>query len=146
MHTNKIILANTINCSSASKLSYYYYFTIIIITIIRERKSETRRYIEREDADEFSVTSILIAMCNSPLQRNKVAVVNLDVVFAILSHSFLLGQTNAAVLERSENCCRNFVVVTLHTTATCHQPNSNAVTCISICFYWLCNACISSLL
>ena len=85
-----------------------------------QRKGQTDRqtYIEGNDTDQFSVAGILIAVWHGPLQRNEVTVVDLDVFLSIPSDGFLLGQTNAAVLKRSEYRCWYVIVVTLHTQHT----------------------------
>ena len=57
-------------------------------------------------------------MWHGPLEWEEVAVINLDIVVSVLGNGLLLGETNAAVLQWSEDGRRNILIVALPT----HTP------------------------
>ena len=63
-------------------------------------------------------------MWHGPLEWEEVAVVNLDVVVSVLGNGLLLGETNAAVLQWSEDGRRNILIVALPTHTPVWRPFS----------------------
>ena len=79
----------------------------------RDSKTDRETYVERLDTDEFSIAGIVVVVWHGPLQRKKVAMVDLDVILSILGNGLLLSQTNAAVLQRCKDGRWNIVIITL---------------------------------
>jgi len=80
-------------------------------------------YVKRSDTDEFSVAGVLVVVRHGPLEWKEVVVVDLEVVVSVPGDRLLLGETDAAVLERREDGRRDVVVVTLHRHHHTPQPD-----------------------
>ena len=64
-------------------------------------------------ADQFSVASIVHPMSNSSFQWCEIAVIDFDIVFTISCESIFFWETATTILEWSEDCCCNMLIVAL---------------------------------